>query len=290
MNRLRPSRASHVLLPAALCALAIPAAAQPGLRPGQPVSGTLAVSDLRLNDGSYADHFTYRGRRGERLVVVMRSGDFDTYLALGRGGGADFAQLSAADDGAGGTDSRLEFILPDDGEYTVRANSLRKGQTGAYTLEVQGAGAAPGPPPEEPGAAERVERGTLGPGDGTLRTGEYRDSYTLQGRRGERLVLDLRSRDLDPYLILVKPDGEQEENDDYEGDARRSLLSVELPADGEYRVLATTYAPRTTGSYELRISRGGAGSAGGGTRREQGRLESGDGTLRTGEYRDSYTL
>ncbi|HEU4452774.1 MAG TPA: pre-peptidase C-terminal domain-containing protein, partial [Longimicrobium sp.] len=121
-------------------------------------------------------------------------------------------------------------------------------------------------------------------------SGEYRDSYTIRGRRGERLVADLRSTDMDPYLIVIGPDGKQEENDDHEGDQHRSMVSMELPADGEYRVLATTYAPRTTGSYELRIRRGGSESAAAASRRESGALRAGDRTLKSGEYVDYYTV
>ncbi|HEX8697053.1 MAG TPA: caspase family protein [Longimicrobium sp.] len=281
----------------ALPALAAAPAAAQAIRAGQTVSGALARTDTRLGDGSYYDTWTYSGRRGERLVIVMRSDAFDTYVAFGRGRGADFEQLETADDGADGTNTRLEVTLPADGEYVIRANSLSQGKTGAYTLALshEDGGGQIQPvatrPADAGGAAmNRVERGTLGPGDGTLQSGEYRDSYTFEGRRGERVVLDLRSRDMDPYLILVQPDGEQIENDDFEGDQHRSLISTELAQDGSYRVLATTYRPKTTGSYELHIARGSSRVAAGGARRERGTLARGDQTLRSGEYVDRYTV
>jgi len=294
MNHLRLLHA-----PAALAALALfctPAGAQVAIRAGQTVSGALTAQDPKLGDGSYYDGYVYQGRRGERLTITMRSSAFDTYLGIGRGRGTSYTPLGTDDDGAGGTDSKLEFTLPADGEYVIRANALAADETGAYTLELVSSSAplaangGDGPAPAPAGGGDRVERGTLAAGDGTLSSGEYRDSYTIRGRRGERLVAELRSTDMDPYLIVIGPDGKQEENDDYEGDQNRSLISMELPADGEYRVLATTYAPRTTGSYELHLRRGGGEAASGSQRRESGSLAASDRTLKSGEYVDYYTV
>jgi hypothetical protein len=280
-----------LLLPALAAA---PAAAQTAIRAGQTVTGSLASSDLQLSDNSYADQYLYRGRRGERLTITLRSGAFDGYLHFGTGRGASFSSSETDDDGAGGTDSKIEVTLAADGEYVIQANSLAASETGAYTLQVESSGGAPdgggGSPGGGASGGERVERGALARGDGTLQTGEYRDSYTVAGRRGERLVVDMRSSDMDPYLIVIGPDGKQQENDDFEGDQHRSLVSMELPQDGEYRVLATTYRPNTTGSYELRIRSGGGESASGATRSERGELRAGDETLKTGEFVDRYTV
>ena len=55
-------------------------------------------------------------------------------LALGRLEGNRFTELENADDGADGTNSKLEFTLDADGEYVIRATSLFGNATGAYTL------------------------------------------------------------------------------------------------------------------------------------------------------------
>ncbi len=290
MKPLRLLRAAAV--PAVLLALAAhPAHAQTPIRAGETVTGRLSAADVRLDDGSYFDQYVYQGRRGERITVTLRSGAFDVYLHVGRGRGASFESIATDDDGAGGTDARVEVTLPDDGEYVIRPNSLEADKTGEYTLSVEGGGAGPAEPgPSAGGGTQRVERGSLAPGDGTLQSGEYRDSYTVRGRRGERLTVDMRSGDMDPYLILIMPDGKQEENDDYDGDQRRSMISLELPQDGEYRVLATTYRPNERGSYELHIRSGGGEAAGGASRRERGELRAGDRTLKGGEFVDYYTV
>src|SRR5690606_17944945 len=107
--------------------------------------------------------------------------------------------------------------------------------------------------PAAPAAGERREQGRLAAGDQTLTSGEFFDEYAVEGRRGQALTLDLHATDFDPYLILVLPDGEQVENDDYEGDRTRSRVTTSLPADGAYRVVVTSYAPGEAGAYTLTI-------------------------------------
>jgi hypothetical protein len=128
----------------------------------------------------------------------------------------------------------------------------------------------------------------LAAGDRELTSGEYVDYFDLPGGSGEFVVLDLRSRQFDPYLILIAPSGEQFENDDHEGDATRSQLAMELPETGDYRVLVTSYKPGETGSYTLTIGEEVASAAAAGPRLERGSLAPGDQTLSSGEYADGY--
>jgi hypothetical protein len=130
--------------------------------------------------------------------------------------------------------------------------------------------------------------GTLSWSDDSLTSGEYADSYSFEGRQGEHVVIDLRSSEFDPYLILRMPGGDQEENDDHEGDASRSLISLTLPKSGSYDVLVTSYRPGETGAYALEIEAGAASAPALGPRIERGRLTASDGRLRSGEYMDVY--
>lgn len=133
----------------------------------------------------------------------------------------------------------------------------------------------------------RLERGRLEKGDGTLPAGEYFDLYTFVGSPGQRAVIDLRSSDFDPYLFVNSPSGEQFDNDDFEGDATRSLLSLALTENGEYRVTVTSYRKGETGRYTLSMDVGRDASLS--ARMEHaGRLERGDDTLQSGEFYDTY--
>ena len=105
----------------------------------------------------------------------------------------------------------------------------------------------------EDGGAVRNEQGRLEPGDDTLRSGEYTDTYTVEGRQGQTLVVELRSTAFDPYLIVRLPDGQQLDNDDDEGDRTRSRVEAVLPASGTTQVVVTSYAVGETGAYDLTI-------------------------------------
>jgi hypothetical protein len=132
-----------------------------------------------------------------------------------------------------------------------------------------------------------LQRGRLEKGDDTLSTGEFADFYTFTGDMGQRAVVDLRSGAFDPYVFVRAPSGEQFDNDDFEGDAGRSLLSLDLTESGEYRVTVTSYSKGETGSYTLAMDVG--RTAGMAARMDRsGRLENGDETLTTGEFVDSY--
>jgi hypothetical protein len=114
----------------------VEASVQP-IRFGQTVNGELADSDALMDDESHYDLWSFTGRRGEKVVITMKSGTFDTYLALGRMENGEFSQIESNDDGAGGTDSKLEVTLENEGEYLVRANSLFQKGLGAYTLKLE---------------------------------------------------------------------------------------------------------------------------------------------------------
>ena len=84
-------------------------------------------------DDSFYDEWTFTGRAGDRVVITLRSGDFDAYMSFGRQGD-EWDALESDDDSGGGTDARLEVTLPANGIYVIRANTLSSGETGAYTL------------------------------------------------------------------------------------------------------------------------------------------------------------
>jgi hypothetical protein len=114
------------------------------IRAGVLVNGTLSETDPQTDDDAYYDLYRYTGHRGEHLVVTMRADSFDTFVALGRMEGSRFVELLTEDDGADGTNTRLEYTLDADGDYVIRATSLSGQQTGAYTIQVEsGGGASP---------------------------------------------------------------------------------------------------------------------------------------------------
>jgi hypothetical protein len=270
-----------------VCLALVPGAL--GAQGGSPIvyRGALAGGDAQLSTGEYYDTYEFQGRAGQRAVFDLTSSAFDPYLMVV----APSGDKKENDDFNGSNSrSRLEIALEETGTYRVIVTSYQKGEGGAYELRIDAAGSGGGVAAAEPGV--RVESGRLAAGDTTLRSGEYRDSYTFQGRQGQMVTVDLRSAAFDPYLIVIDPSAKQHENDDHEGDSHRSLVSYELPEDGAYRVWVTSYKSGETGAYDLRIQVGSAAAAeiASRPRVENGRLAAGDDTLRSGEYVDSYTL
>ncbi len=156
-------------------------------------------------------------------------------------------------------------------------------------------------------------QGDLSRGDDQLDTGEFIDVYEVQGRAGQPLSVVMRSDDFDAYLMIRGPGDFTEDNDDSGDDGTNAGLDVRLPADGTYRITATSYEPGESGRYSLSMSggagagRGGAGAyaqasgagrgpqnAGGGAlqpgRSASGALAQGDRRLAAGEFADDWEL
>lgn len=235
---------------------------------GQSVSGSLGQGDRQLNSGEYIHTYTVRGRRGQQLDIQLSSSDFDSYVAIqGPGGLSDFNDDDA--DGNGSRDSRLFVTLPADGDYEITATTYEAGETGNYRLAVLPASGARPQRQEQASYTDNGQGrrevnggtirigdtvgGSLQSGDEQLDSGEYVDTFTFQGRRGQRVAVDLSSAAFDAYTILTSPSGEQIDNDDGE-DGTNSHLDTVLTEDGEYSVMLTSYAAGETGSYRFSVT------------------------------------
>jgi serine protease Do len=97
--------------------------------------GALEDSDPRLQqDNSLYDEYKFKAAEGWNINVAMNSDAFDTYLHLLDPDGNTIQQND--DVAAGNTNSQITAAAPKSGEYTVYANSLSQGETGAYTLTI----------------------------------------------------------------------------------------------------------------------------------------------------------
>ncbi len=228
------------------------------LTAGQRRNGQLQRGDPVMDDGSLFDIYTYQARAGERLSLTMRSGDFDTFLTVGRMEGDEMELLVRDDDSGGGTNSRAEFTVDRDGPIFIAANALSEGMTGSYTIELAAAGGG------ERITAGQSRTGSLASSDPRLADSSYYDTYTYQGRQGERLTVSLTSSAFDTYLSIGQVvDGRYREiasNDDSNG-GTNSEVEVTLPAAGTYQIRANSYEKGQTGAYALAVRAGGGGGA-----------------------------
>jgi hypothetical protein len=108
------------------------------IAPGQAVSGRLADTDSRDAEGSYRDEWTFRGRAGETVTITLRSDDFNALVQVGQVVNGEWQLLKEEDGTVDTRDAVLVIPLPEAGEYRIRAGSHRPGETGAYTLTLEG--------------------------------------------------------------------------------------------------------------------------------------------------------
>ena len=229
---------------------------------GIPVDGTLSDrSNVLPADDSYFNAYTFQGSEGQQVIIEMSSSDLDAYLILL---GPDGTSVAQDDDGGGGTNSRLITTLPTNGTYTVLANTYSAGETGDYSLRAATTSARPGtiaqtptPRTARPNSQGVIlqEQGVLGPNSQVLQQdGSLYQEHQFQGRRGQQVTILMESREFDTYLLLVGPDGQLiDQNDDAASGSTNSQLTVSLPSDGTYTVVANAYDSDGRGRYTITV-------------------------------------
>jgi hypothetical protein len=223
---------------------------------GSTIQGEISEADSTDSEDRGFDAFTFRGVVGQRIQAIMRSGDFDTYLQVGRAG-TEFAALASDDDGLGeGTDSRLSYTLPEDGDYVLRVSPLGSDATGLYALELIDRGPQPRPGSVLVGA---TARGILTEADATAEDNSFYDAYRVTLKEDEKLLITMVSNEVDSFLVV----GREQEGGAFEilGSDDDSLsdthakLEWTAPADGVYEVRAGTFQQGQTGAYALNVEK-----------------------------------
>ena len=114
----------------------IPAPGQIGtIMAGTNVQGRLETGDQRMNDGTWADVWQFQGQQGQRVVIELRSEEFDTYVQLLDAQGN---RLAEDDDSLGNLDARVEFTLASGGMFQIVVNNFSdERRAGIYTLTLR---------------------------------------------------------------------------------------------------------------------------------------------------------
>lgn len=223
---------------------------------GSTEEGALADTDNEDDEtGKFYDQYSFRGQAGQRVEIGLQSGDFDTYLVLGRLDGCDWEEIQTDDDDGEDTNSRIRYTLPSDGEYVIRATSFGENQ-GTYTLTVREREAAPAPTSRRISAGPAVTS-ALDEDDPVLETDQsHYELWAYQGRAGEQIRIHMDAEGFDTYLAIGQMDGEEFEElatMDDGGEGTNSLLEITLPGDGEYVIRANSFSAGETGEYTLRV-------------------------------------
>lgn len=117
------------------------------------------------------------------------------------------------------------------------------------TLALPGGG--PIPTHAQPGAVIRYGEQIIG----RIPQGRPEQRWSFQGTAGDIVAIDMRATetgDLDPYLMLLAPDGTLVKSDDDSGEGTNARLGpLALAATGEYGVIASRYDG--SGDYVLQL-------------------------------------
>ncbi len=107
---------------------------------GETTTGTLDPdTDNPLGDGTFFDLYRFDALAGEEITIDLVSDDFDAFLFALDTADLEFDQN---DDGGGGTNSRITFMVPVAGSYGIVANSFFPAPAGGYELTLTCAGQA----------------------------------------------------------------------------------------------------------------------------------------------------
>ena len=227
---------------------------------GTVMSGELADTDPSVDDkGSYYDLYRITARKGQKLIIEMKSNELDSYVGIGHMDGDSLTIDETDDDGGGEKNARLRYTVKEDGTYIIRAQALDANSTGAYTLKVSERIA-------RPSAIVNVTlntpmTGELTESDDEADDGSYFDLYRLTARAGESVTITMRSSAVDSYVVLGQMvDGQwsQIAFDDDSGGGKNARLQHTFDTAGEYLIRANTVGANATGSYTLRVDRTGA--------------------------------
>ncbi len=236
----------------------------PDRRPGD---NRLTYGDIvvgEINDDMPVQVFRFPARSGDRVNIRMEmvSGTLDPLVILLD---PDDNELVRNDDDplAAGRDSFIhEFVLPDNGIYTIVATRFRQeagSSEGEFRLILERAGGVP------PGAAETGDHDiTYGETvRGTISHEMWMQEYTFTAQAGDLVDIQMQNvrGTLDPVIMLLdETDNELARNDDDPLSAGRDayLRRYRIPADGVYIIVATRFrqeAGQSVGVFRLTLDR-----------------------------------
>jgi hypothetical protein len=221
---------------------------------GQNLQGSITDESAEDDEEGFPFDVYRISGSGQRVRIVMRSEDFDTFLALKKVTASGEEEVATDDDGAGGTDSRLTVTL--DGEYRLYARPLANGDRGGYTLSVEEAVAAP--VTQRPIKVGDTVEGELSDADPELDEGGFFHEYVIDAAAGDNLRITLRSGEFDSYLRWGTKAGntftELASDDDSGGDLD-SQLTVRADAAGRYVIRVSALGSGEVGPYQLSVER-----------------------------------
>ena len=245
---------------------------------GETLTAALSSSDLQFRDSTHFRRYLVPVAPNQSVTLDLRSEDFDSYLILELGRGERIARI---DDGGGGCNARFVYRATDDRPLVAVVNTAKRGQVGRYTLRVSDralaleprgacrfretaatapepldsiANAAPGARAIAPG---QIALGAVTTQDNLLPSDStYAQVWTIEGRAGQTVTIDLQSDDFDSFLYLEGPGIERRRQDDDSGGNCNARLTTTFPRTATYTIVVNTAVRRAIGRFTLSVTAG----------------------------------
>ena len=284
------------------------------------VSGEWAAGcESETRSGSHARFYTITLAQESEVTITLES-SIDTYLYLRAGEAQSGATVDDGEnddhDNAGlsrTTDSQIVADLGT-GTYTIEATTYDLGETGSFTLTIEGLGATQTDdecleditPTAGQATTSLTKRWTI---DCTSanQSGKYARFYTFTPTQGGEVAIELESTDTQTYLYLLQGAGRDgtviDSNSDVGRDNVIPRITADLQAGTAYtvEVIARDLDPSVMGSFNLSITwpdirnigrhcGTGLGTLTGTTTRAGSWDSSCDSTARKGSYARYYTF
>lgn len=227
---------------------------------GQTVSGSYEgwCYALATTDAERSDSWYFQGIAGSQLLIEMTrvSGEIDPYLRLGYTFGGELAtveELSVDDDGAGYPNARIIATLPYNATYVIYATSFVAEGYGDYILSLQSFDCRD--------TTFAIYQGSITSGQQPIQALPpitcAGDRWEFSASAGDVAQISMNraqfESSIDPYLMLLAPDGQWLAADDDSGGSLNAYLEVTLPSSGVYAIIAAPFDANSNGAYTLSL-------------------------------------
>lgn len=184
---------------------------------------------------------------GKSYKITMDATDpgFDSFLVIVN---KDGRVVAANDDiAAGNLNSMINFTAPAGGGPFKLITAAFDGKPGAFVLKIEPAKATGG----------KVEGKEMDVGKGLKLTGTLSEekkaiTYAIKLKEGKSYKIDMQG-DFDTYIEVRGPDGKILAQDDDGGEGLNSRLVFRAPANGTFRIVATSFMQAHSGNYTLEV-------------------------------------
>jgi len=227
------------------------------------VDDALTNADLKdkVLTQSFCKTYTYKMTQGRTYQIDLMTAAFDAYLRLENPKGENVA---SDDDGGEGLNSRIKYVAPATGDYTVCAMSLGGGSTGKFKLVVKDITVG-----DPKAAAKNLDikndkgqgsyTGKIDANDGQY-MGKRHKLLTFEMEAGKTYQIDMVSGAFDSYLFLEDPDQKLLARDDDGGGFPNARITIKAAKSGKHRIISTYFGGNGDGEFTVTIRQTDAGN------------------------------